>query len=98
MAPTLHSVMEETIDAVLDAMEACTDISERRAVFLTLQGEPVPRFRDMGERLHRLGGMQAMMEVALALETRLAKLAVPMWNVDLRELDMCWNGIGDWQS
>lgn len=97
MAPTLHAAMEETVDAVLAAMEACTDTTERRAVFLTLTGEPVPRFRDLGERLHRLGGMQAMMEVALALEARLAKLAVPAWTVDLRELDVCWNGIGEWQ-
>lgn len=96
MAPTLHAVMDETVAAVLGAMRACTDISERRAVFLTLQGRPVLRFRDMGERLYRLGGMQAMMDVALTLETRLAELAMPAGNVDLRELDMCWNGIGDW--
>ena len=96
MAPTLHAVMEETIDAVLGAMRSCTDTSERRAVFLTAEGRPVLRFRDMGERLYRLGGMQAMADVALALETCLAELAVPAWNVDLRELDMCWNSIGDW--
>ena len=67
-----------------------------RAVFLTLEGERVPEARQIGEALYTQGGHYAMHKVA----DRLMKMVMNDWarRGDMRELDMCWDGVGEWKS
>ncbi len=95
MAPSLETVQAETVRACAEAMTACADTTETRSVFMD-RGRPVPKFREMGETLNRLGGFTAMLQVADALQAHAVR-GPEVWMLDLRELDVCWGGIGEWQ-
>lgn len=71
-------------------------LGPQRAVFLTLEGERVPEARQIGESLNAQGGQLAMRRVA----DRLMQMVMNDWERrgDMRELDMCWDGIGEWKS
>lgn len=57
---------------------------ENRAPFLENNRA---RVRELGQRLHNLGGFQMMQR---------AWSQVPRY--DQRELECCWDGVGDWRS
>ncbi len=59
--------------------------NEDRNVFL---GKHKPKARTIGEKLNELGGFEAMQ---LAYQTFKVK-----YRHDKRELELVWNGIGDW--
>lgn len=96
-AAALQQAKDDTICALLAAMRECGETSEKRAVFLDARGAPVPEIREMGEKLNRLGGLPAMLEVTMALEAYVVQETDAPWmRSDLRELDFCWNGVGEW--
>lgn len=93
-------ILHDSFEALVDAMRECEDVTPSRAVFLTRDGQPVPRFREIGERLNRHGGFAAMSKVAEAMQefSLLRPEDGARMRGDLRELDMCWNRIGDWMA
>jgi hypothetical protein len=68
-----------------------------RCVFLTIEGEPLPEARQIGQELFTEGGTSAMQVVGHTFENLMQ--AQPWWrHTDSRELDHCWDGVGKWRS
>jgi hypothetical protein len=88
-----RSLARSTADLLRD-MSLCNE--ERgcgRIVFLLPSGLPHPVASSLGEQLHAAGGWRAMSRAAKILGQSL-----PRWmSTDMRELEMCWGGIGQWQ-
>ncbi len=61
------------------------------AAYLTSDGKPKARPRDLGEALHRLGGPGAMREAEAAVRR-------VHGGVSARCLEVCWDGIGEWRA
>jgi len=61
--------------------------------FFSLEGKPHKRAHEIGKLLNELGGLILMQQVAKTVVTELRKRQ----DKDVaRELEYCWNNIGDW--
>lgn len=94
--------IDQAVELLFNMVVQCKDKGEDRHVFLAPEtGRPVRRAKEIGVALWTLGGSTAMHEVAHHLMNR-----VDAWvasghkeaEFDLRQLDFCWNGIGEWQA
>lgn len=94
-AQTLDSSIAQAVDRLYDMINSNPVLGAERAVFLTNKGKPLPEARQIGEDLHLLGKEDAMHKVVGVLmglvENDMER------RTDVRELDMCWNGIGEWK-
>ena len=75
--------------------------SDTRYVFVDREGVPKAYPRRLGEYLHTRGGTQAMSQVMNDLHEIVQKKmnAGEDWYVfDLRQLEFCWNGVGEWSA
>lgn len=69
-----------------------------RAVYLAVENRP--RVQAIGRRYNEVGGFDFMSERAEWLEACLSNMLPPHpeRKGDLRELDLAWDGIGDWRA
>ena len=81
------AVDEDTrTDQLLDELA----VIARTRGFLSMKGRD-SRTREIGAELHRMNGMQKMRDVHRAV-------AAELGGVRARELEVAWDGIGDWQG
>lgn len=67
-----------------------------RCVFLKIDGKPLLEARQIGQTLYEQGGKPAMLAVGYGFENFI--LGQPWWmRTDAVELDLCWDGLGEWQ-
>lgn len=67
-------------------------------VFFDAAGAPLDAPLTIGKKLHALGGMTAMLQFIRRLDEALEGMEFADGSACLRELEFCWNGIGDWQA
>jgi hypothetical protein len=68
-----------------------------RYVFINRNGTTNERARQIGWDIYDIGGDALMNELMVEVEAR--KKNGQSWICcDLRELECCWNGIGNWMS
>ena len=68
--------------------------SPLRTVFINLQGEPNESAKQIGRELNHVGGLKSMQGVA---DTLLVFCKNEGYSTsDVRELECCWDGIGEW--
>ena len=73
--------------------------SPLRTVFINLQGEPNESAKQIGRELNHVGGLKSMQGVADALLVFCKNEGYS--TSDVRELEYCWDGIGeyrDWET
>jgi len=68
--------------------------SPLRTVFINLQGEPNESAKQIGRELNHVGGLKSMQGVADALLVFCKNEGYS--TSDVRELECCWDGIGEW--
>lgn len=70
----------------------CDIEGEERAVFLNADGSPNKIAYQVGKRINLVSGFEGMQAMLYALEQ------VPQVpRGDLKELEACWHGIGNWK-
>lgn len=73
-----------------------TSDPEDRYVFLQQNGRPNIRAKEIGIALWKVGGTNLMHDVVRKLHEKTSH--VFYMSVYLRQLEFCWNGIGEWQA
>jgi hypothetical protein len=74
---------------------------ETRYVFLDENGNPNKKAREIGLYIHKTGGDKLMHMVMNYIMEKVLKDIEDGddWKIyDLRQLEVCWNGIGEWQA
>jgi hypothetical protein len=71
-----------------------------RYVFVDAQGTANARARQIGEYLYEEGGNMLMHDVMRILQEKVRRVNVGKeWmTFDLRQLEICWNDIGEWMA
>ena len=67
-----------------------------RAVFLGLNGEPNEMAKEIGVELDKIGGLKSMQDIANMLLNFCRNNGYS--TSDVRELECCWDGIGEWRA
>jgi hypothetical protein len=99
----IAAMMNSAFQSLLRKMQEVQEQGCDRAVFLTVNGRPEPATRALCMQLHAAGGDATLRGVMdqLQVVVNLKRMHNQMaWHhqVDLRELDICWNGIGSWRA
>jgi hypothetical protein len=69
-----------------------------RYVFLKSNGDPKGRPRELGMLLYSIGGDALLHKVMNDLVVYIDSQADDKYAHDLRQLEFCWNGIGEWMA
>jgi hypothetical protein len=69
-----------------------------RYVFVDAEGNANTRARQLGEYLHEEGGDKLMTDVMRILQDKVSTRGKEWMTFDLRQLEFCWNGIGEWMA
>ena len=88
-ANAIPAPQDELVCLIVELMKFSTENpepleSEERNSYL---GEHKARVREIGQRIHELGGFSFM---------QMAAQQIP--RIDLRDLEVAWHGIGEWLS
>lgn len=78
---------DTTTSQLLDELAAIA----RSRGFFGPTGEKDPRVREIGAELDQMNGKQKMLDVHAVVTAELGR-------VHARELELAWNGIGEWRS
>lgn len=73
-------------------------VEDDRYVFVDAQGTVNARARQLGEFLYDEGGDALMHDVMHILQEKVAAAGKEWMTFDLRQLEFCWNGIGEWMA
>ncbi len=99
---TMESFVTESISKLVMMMDSYPSHDEdERFVFVDYNGNPNVYARKIGKDLYKMGGTNLLHNVM----NRLVNIVnVKIENgedwlaYDLRQLEFCWNNIGDWQA
>ena len=80
-------------EELVDMSDMNNDQGEERCVYLDNK-----RAKEIGFMLNKAGGFDLMHTVAYLVNDYLRKKREWWQRSDSRELDICWNGIGEWKS
>lgn len=75
--------------------------ADNRYVFINEDGNPNKRAREIGLYIYKIGGtnlMHLIMNYLLDKVTKKINNGEDWLIYDLRQLEVCWNGIGEWQA
>ena len=84
------------METFVDELAKMCDGSKDNFIFLEQDGRPRKRAREIGEKIYLERSSSGLFEVCHLLEERISSRKNR--SIALRELDVCWNGIGDWQA
>jgi len=75
--------------------------ADNRYMFINEDGNPNKRARELGLYIYKIGGtklMHLIMNYLLDKVTNKINNGEDWLIYDLRQLEVCWNGIGEWQA
>jgi hypothetical protein len=95
-------MIEDIASQLLDIIDLNeTKEEENRYVFLDENGDPNKKARELGLYIYKTGGenlMHMIMNYVMKKVVRDIDNGEDWKIYDLRQLEICWNGIGDWQA
>lgn len=95
----MHTTTEQITRELKQIMNDYPVKEDDRYVFLKSNGDPKGRPRELGLLLYSIGGDALLHKVMNDLVVYIDSRVNDTYMIhDLRQLEFCWNGIGDWMA